>query len=75
MLTTSYVSLANGSGGSGGSRMGSSSALPVLPLLLLGFGFGLDLWGSSGEVFCPGPSVGVVGHHHQRYVSDSSAIQ
>ena len=37
--------------------LGVRGALPVLPLLLLGLGFGLDLWGSSGDVFCPGPSV------------------
>ena len=43
--------------------LGGHSVLPVLPLVLLGLGFGLDLWGSSGDVFCPSPSVGVVGHH------------
>ena len=39
--------------------LGVPGVLPVLPLLLLGLGFGLDLWGSSGDVFCPGPSVAV----------------
>ena len=40
--------------------LGVPGVLPVLPLLLLGLGFGLDLWGAFGADFCPGPSVGVV---------------
>ena len=39
--------------------LGVRGALPVLPLLLLGLSFGLDLWGAFGADFCPGPSVGV----------------
>ena len=39
--------------------LGVPSVLPVLPLVLLGLGFGLDLWGAFGADFCPGPSVGV----------------
>ena len=33
--------------------LGVRGALPVLLLLLLGLGFGLDLWGSSGTSFAP----------------------
>ena len=49
--------------------LGVPGVLPVLPLLLPGLGFGLDLWGAFGADFCPSPSIGVVGHHRQRYVS------
>ena len=52
--------------------LGGHSVLPVLPLVLLGLGFSLDLWGAFGADFCPGPSIGVVGHHRQRYVVDPS---
>ena len=38
--------------------LGVPGVLPVLPLLLPGLGFGLDLWGAFGADFCPGPSVG-----------------
>ena len=39
--------------------LGVRGALPVLLLLLLGLGFGLDLWGAFEADFCPGPSIGV----------------
>ena len=51
--------------------LGVHGVLPVLPLLLLGLGFGLDLWGSSGDVFCPGPSAAV---GLTIIVSDTSAV-
>ena len=35
------------------------SALPALLRLLLGLGFMLDLWGTFGADFSPGPSMGV----------------
>ena len=39
--------------------LGDHGVLPVLPLSLLGLGFGLDLWGAIEADFCPGPSIGV----------------
>ena len=35
------------------SLEGVPGVLPVLPLLLPGLGFGLDLWGAFGATFAP----------------------
>ena len=48
--------------------LGDHGVLPVLPQVLLGLGFSLDLWGAIGADFCPSPSVAVAW-------SSSSAIR
>ena len=58
--------------------LGGHGVLPVLPLVLLGLGFGLDLWGAFGANFCPCPSVGVAWSSLsaicQQFVSDTSVV-
>ena len=58
--------------------LGVPGVLPVLPLLLPGLGFSLDLWGAFGADFCPGPSVGVAWSSSlailQRYVFKAPAV-